>query len=348
MSDLWIESVPNISEGRNRTIIDAIVDAARGFDDSAVLSAEPDADYNRTVITIAGSPDSVLEATISLIGKAAELIDMRQHEGAHPRMGAVDVCPFVPLSEGSHEACMRSVNSVLAEFGDTLPIYLYGDAATSEGRRSLAKLRRGEFEGLRDRLNEGDWADEETRMPDRWSGAWGEREQRFGAMAVGVRPVLVAYNINVNETEPVASKAAASLIRSTGRLVKGPNGQKLRIYGMLDKVQGMGVSIPSHGISQVSMNLQDVYTTPMHKAYEAVKSVCADLGVEVCGSELVGLVPLSAMLESGRWYHLDPDAASDDELVSSAVAGLGLDRLEQFDAYSSIIEWSLNRNLGGD
>ena len=346
VSGRWIECVPNISEGRDAEVIDEIVDSARGFHGSAVLSAEPDADYNRTVITIAGQAEPVTQAAISLIRKSAELIDMRLHSGSHPRMGAVDVCPFVPLAEGTHGDCMASAASVMEAVGDDIPVYLYGDAATSRPRAQLAKLRRGQYEALEARLSGGVWDDEDTRLPDRWSGSWGESEKRFGAMAVGVRQVLVAYNVNVDESEPLVSKAAASLIRTSGRVIKGTDGQKMRVPGMLQNVQGMGVGLPTHGICQVSMNLQDVSITPLHMAFEAVNSIVADHGVSTCGSELVGLVPLSAVLESGRWYHEDPDSANAEELVDAAVIGLGLDQLEPFDAHNSIIEWSLARNLG--
>jgi glutamate formiminotransferase len=316
MSDILIECVPNISEGRNIDVIDAIVDTARSVEGAFILGCEADSDYNRTVITIAGEPEAVTKAAYQLILKSSELIDMRNHKGNHPRMGAVDVCP----------------------------IFLYGEAASSTSRKSLSSLRKQGYEGLESRFNGGDWKDENTRLPDSWSGSWNTIESRFGAIAIGARNILVAYNVNVNEIDAKASKIAGSIIRTSGRLIKKGE-KKFRISGMLDHVQGMGVPLPSSSISQVSMNLQNVSETPMHMAFEAVKSIVNDHGIETCGSELVGLVPLSAMLESGQWFHQDPSNATDEELVDSAIEGLGLDYLKEFDSESSIIEWAIRKEV---
>ncbi len=345
MSDVLIECVPNISEGRNLDIIKEIVDSARNIDNVFILGCEPDSDYNRTVITIAGSPESVTEAAYNIIAKSSELIDMRNHTGNHPRMGAVDVCPFVPLSIDSMEYCINAARQLSALIGDTLPHFFYGEAATSPNRQSLSALRRQEYEGLHTRFQGGQWSDESTRMPDSWSGVWGEKESRFGAVAIGARNILVAYNVNVNEKDARASKIAGSVIRTSGRLIKNGD-QKIRIPGMLKHVQGMGVPLPSASISQVSMNLQNVSMTSMHMAFEAVKSIVNDHGVDTCGSELVGLVPLSAILDSGRWFNLDPENASEEELVNSAIEGLGLNSLRNFDPESSIIEWAIKKEVG--
>jgi len=270
---------------------------------------------------------------------------MRSHSGNHPRMGAVDVCPFVPLSDNSMEYCVNSAKELSKLIGIKVPHFFYGNASSSEQRSSLASLRKMEYEGLESRFNGGEWGDEDTRMPDVWSGEWGENEMRFGAVAIGARNVLVAYNVNVNETDAKASKIAGSMIRTSGRLIKR-DGKKMRIKGLLNYVQGMGVPLPSSSISQVSMNLQNVSETSMHKAFEAVKSIVNDHGVETCGSELVGLVPLSAMLDSGKWFSSDPENASDEELVESAIEGLGLDHLRKFNPNVSIIEWAIeNRGV---
>jgi glutamate formiminotransferase/formiminotetrahydrofolate cyclodeaminase len=345
MKDILIECVPNISEGRDLDVIKKIVDSARLVNNVSVLGCEPDSDYNRTVITIAGSPKAVTEAAHNIITKSSELIDMRNHTGNHPRMGAVDVCPFVPLSENSMKYCVDSAKKLSALIGDDLPHFFYGEAATSSSRRSLSALRKLEYEGLQGRFQGEQWSDESTRMPDSWSGVWGEKESRFGAVAIGARNILVAYNVNVNEKDATASKIAGSIIRTSGRLIKNGE-QKFRIPGMLKHVQGMGVPLPSASISQVSMNLQNVSETSMHMAFEAVKSIVNDHGVDTCGSELVGLVPLSAILDSGRWFHLDPDNASEEELVNSAIEGLGLDFLRNFDPEASIIEWAIRKEAG--
>lgn len=345
MPDRWIECVPNISEGVDRQIIDSVISAASEFPDVAILGCEPDPDYNRTVITIAGEWNPVAQAAVALIKRAAELIDMRKHVGNHPRMGAVDVCPFVPISDGTLEDCHLAASFVAAELGNQLPYFFYGSVATHPSRESLANLRRGQYEGLQSRFSGGEWGDENTRLPDNWSGVWGEPEAQFGAVAIGVRPVLVAYNVNVNEPEPVASKAAGSIVRSSGRILKSPTGEKLRTRGMLVAVQGMGVPLPSHGICQVSMNLQDFEVTSMHVAFECVQSICTDHGVDLCGSELVGLVPLQAMIDSGAWFSGDYELP-DEQLVSAAIAGLGLSYLDEFDPHSRIIEWAISNQLG--
>ena len=344
MKDVLIECVPNISEGRNLDIINTIVSSANSIEGAFVLGCEPDSDYNRTVITIAGKPEAVIQAVYKLIIKSSELIDMRYHTGNHPRMGAVDVCPFVPLSENSMEVCIEASQKLSDLLGKEIPHFFYGEATSESKRKSLSALRKSEYEGLESRLLGGDWSDEVTRMPDSWSGIWGEKERRFGALVIGARNILVAYNVNVDEVDAKASKIAGSLIRTSGRLVKNKT-KKFRIPGMLKHVQGMGVPLPSSGISQVSMNLQNVSETSMHMAFEAVKSIVNDHGVETCGSELVGLVPLSAMVDSGKWFSDDPDGSSDEELVNSAIKGLGLDYLKHFDPESSIIEWAIDKEV---
>jgi glutamate formiminotransferase/formiminotetrahydrofolate cyclodeaminase len=265
---------------------------------------------------------------------------MRKHSGNHPRMGAVDVCPFVPLTADSMNHCIQSAKDLSELIGEKIPHFFYGEAASSEERASLSSLRKMEYEGLESRFNGGEWINEDTRMPDIWSGTWGSNESRFGAVAIGARNILVAYNVNVNETDAKASKIAGSIVRTSGRLIK-KDGKKMRVKGLLNHVQGMGVPLPSSSISQVSMNLQNVSETSMHKAYETVKSIVNDHGVETCGSELVGLVPLSAMLDSGKWFCPDPDNASEEELVQYAIEGLGLDYLRQFNPNVSIIEWAI-------
>jgi len=344
MSNILIECVPNISEGRDLEIIEAIVDSARSVDGAFILGCEADSDYNRTVITIAGEPEAVTQAAYQLILKSSELIDMRKHLGNHPRMGAVDVCPFVPLSDGSMDYCIEAAKNLSNLIGKKFPLFIYGEAASNSSRKSLSSLRKQGYEGLESRFNGGEWNDENTRMPDSWSGTWGVDESRFGAVAIGARNILVAYNVNVDEKDAKASKIAGSIIRTSGRLIKN-EGKKFRVPGMLNHVQGMGVPLPSSSISQVSMNLQNVSETSMHMAFEAVKSIVNDHGIKTCGSELVGLVPLSAMIDSGQWFHSDPTNATEEELVKSAINGLGLDFLKDFDPESSIIEWAIRKEV---
>tara|TARA_B110001452_G_scaffold266533_1_gene273659 strand:+ start:1141 stop:2166 length:1026 start_codon:yes stop_codon:yes gene_type:complete len=341
MAKRIVECVPNFSEGRDESIIKSISDAGRGIEGARVLGIEPDGDYNRTVLTIAGEPDSVSEAAFRVIKSAYENIDMRTHKGEHPRIGAVDVCPFIPLEGVTMSECAEMSKKLAIRVSDELGIctFLYGAAAASKERELLSDLRKGQYESLEKRLTES-----EGFLPDYGPIDWNEKTAKFGAVVIGARQILVAYNVNVDEVDAAAAKKAGSLVRSTGRLLKQEDGRRARIPGMLPMVQGMGLPLDSHGISQVSMNLRDVSITPMHIAFEAVKSVVNDHGVDTCGSELVGLVPLAAMIDSGKWY-ADANCTDEDELVLAAIKGLGLDYLGPFNADERIIEWALTRGL---
>lgn len=341
-----VECVPNFSEGIDQDIIDAITNSAK-IDGAFVLSSEPDADYNRTVLTIAGKPLAVSEAAFNVIKTASELIDMTKHKGEHPRLGAVDVCPFIPLEGIEMDECAQLARQLAIRVHDELgvPTFTYGAAASSEERRLLSDLRKEEYEGLERRLCGGDTLHPDTtRYPDNHSG-WNDIVKKSGATVIGARKVLVAYNVNVDEVDAEAAKKAGSLVRSSGRLVKREDGSKMRIPGMLPMVQGMGVTLESHGISQVSMNLRDVSQCPLHIAFEAVQSICADHGVALKGSELVGLVPLSAMIDSGKWYH-EGETNDENALVAAAVEGLGLSSLEPFNPEERIIEWAVRNAMG--
>ena len=338
-----VECVPNISEGRDTDKIERIISVVRGISGCAVLGVEPDSDYNRTVITIAGEPEAVKEAAFRLIQKATEEIDMTTHEGEHPRLGAVDVCPFVPLKGVSMEDCVRLAQSLAERVGKecNAPTFLYGAASLNDEKNLLSTIRKGQYEGLEARLSGGETPhSEHTRFPDHGPKEWTEQAKRSGGITIGARGILVAYNVNIDEPDAVVAKKIGSLVRSTGRLIKQPDGRKMRFSGVLPMVQGMGVPLETHGISQVSMNLRDVEQCPMHVAYEACKSIANDHGIEAPGSELVGLVPLEAMLESGRWYAAEGET---DELVlvKAAIEGLGLSQLEPFTPEKRIIEWAL-------
>lgn len=340
-----IECVPNVSEGRDADVIRRIAAAVDGVDGVTLLGAEPDADYHRTVITFVGGPEAVLEAAFRVIQMAAEAIDMRTHSGEHPRLGATDVCPFIPLRDATMAQCAELARRLAERVGDELgiPTYLYGEAASAPQRQLLSDLRKGEYEGLEDRLTEGRSTplhEGGTRWPDAGPRVWSEDVARSGGTVIGARPVLVAYNVNMNEPDAVAARKVGSIVRSTGRLLKQADGRRMRLPGMLQLVQGMGVTLEDAGISQVSMNLRDVSVTPMHLAYETITSLAADHGVEVTGSELVGLAPLSAFLEAGAWYHADPEAADEAALVAAAIEGLGLSDLGEFDPQQRIIEWA--------
>ena len=342
-----VECVPNISEGRDLEIVERIVDEVRKVPGCTVLGVEPDHDYHRTVITFAGQPDAVVEGAVALISASIELIDMTRHEGEHPRMGAVDVCPFVPLRNTSLEACAALARQTLDRIADThsVPLFLYGHAASSDGRRLLSTLRKGEYEGLESRLSDGrSIHDAETRYPDGGAREWSEAVAKSGAITIGARPILVAYNVNVEESDALVAKKVGSLVRSSGRLLKSEAGEKIRAHGMLSKVQGMGVPLEEMGISQVSMNLLDVEACPLHLAFKTCESLANDHGVSLCGSEIVGLVPLQAMLEAGRFFA--PDAPDEVALVEAAVSGLGLNQHHRFSPREHIIEWAVESEVG--
>lgn len=332
-----VECVPNFSEGRNQEIISAISKAGEGIEGARVLGVEPDADYNRTVLTLAGEPEAVAIAAFEVIKAAFKHIDMRVHEGEHPRIGAVDVCPFVPLKNVSMQDCVEMSRKLAIRVSEELglPTFLYGAAASSPERELLSDLRKGQYESLKERFANGG-----PHLPDYGPNSWNDDVAKFGAVVIGARGILVAYNVNVDELDAKTAKIAGSLVRSTGRLLKQEDGRRTRIPGMLPMVQGMGLPLDAHGISQVSMNLRDVSVTPMHIAFEAVKSIVNDHGIETCGSELVGLVPLSAMIEAGKWY-ADKDCIDEYELVEAAIRGLGLNALEEFNPNERIIEWAL-------
>ena len=343
-----VECVPNISEGRDAGKIERIIEVVLGIEGCAVLGVEPDSDYNRTVITIAGAPEAVKEAAFLLIRKATEEIDMTAHEGEHPRLGAVDVCPFVPLKGVTMDDCVKLARSLARRVGEEchVPTFLYGAAALNDEKNLLSTIRKGQYEGLEARLSGGETSHtENTRFPDFGPTEWNENSKRSGGISIGARDILVAYNVNIDEPDALVSKKIGSLVRSTGRLIKQDDGRKMRISGILPMVQGMGVSLEAHGISQVSMNLRDVVQCPMHVAFEACKSIANDHGIETPGSELVGLVPLEAMLESGRWYA--KEGITDEKiLVKAAIDGLGLSQLELFIPEKRIIEWALLEAVG--
>lgn len=343
MAATIVECVPNISEGIDLEKIDLIVQAARNIAGCAVLGVEPDADYNRTVITLAGEPKPVSQGAYELIKAAITHIDMREHKGEHPRLGVVDVCPFVPLQGITMQQCAELADELAQKVAENcqVPTFLYGFAATHEDRNLLSSLRKEQYEGLQARMSGGETSHSETtRLPDFGPMQWNDTCAKSGAITIGARTILVAYNVNVDETDAVVAKKIGSLVRSTGRLLKLSDGRRTRIPGMLPMVQGMGVTLESHAISQVSMNLRDVEACPMHIAFEACKSIAGDHQTDVPGSELVGLVPLSAMLDSGRWY-AQQGTSDEKELVEAAIEGLGLSQLAPFVAEERIIEWAV-------
>ncbi|MCP4204359.1 MAG: glutamate formimidoyltransferase [bacterium] len=347
-----IECVPNFSEGRDAEVIGQITDAAARVEGVALLDVDPGRATNRTVVTFAGAPEAVVEAAVQAARVAAELIDMRQHHGEHPRFGALDVCPLVPVSGITMAETVEWARKLAKRLGEEvgLTVYCYESAALSENRRNLATVRAGEYEGLERRLSGSEW------RPDFGPG---EFKPRSGATAVGARDFLVAYNINLNTTSSRRANAIAFDVRErgrverkghplTGEIVRDDNGEAVYTPGTLKAVKAIGWYIEEYGIAQISMNLTDVKTTPIHVAFDEVCARARARGIRVTGSELVGLVPLKAMLDAGRYY-LEKQQMSlgvpDSEIIRIAVKSLGLDDLKPFDPAEKIIEYRLGTLL---
>lgn len=346
MENKIIECVPNFSEGRDMGIIKQITDAIESVDGVKLLDVDPGKDTNRTVVTFVGNPDAVAEAAFRSVKKASELIDMTKHTGAHPRMGATDVCPFVPVSGISMEETVSVARAVGERIGKELgiPGYFYENAATKPERRNLADCRSGEYEGLAKKLSDAAW------LPDFGPANFNARS---GATAVGARDFLVAYNVNLNTTSTRRANAIAYDVREkgrpkregdpvTGKIVKDEHGQKVMIPGTLKSVKAIGWFIEEYGIAQISMNLTNISVTPVHIAFDEVCKKAEARGVRVTGSELVGLIPLKSLLDAGRYY-LDKQqrssGVSDEELIKIAVRSLGLNDIHEFRPEEKIIEY---------
>lgn len=344
MENAIVECVPNFSEGKDRATIDAIADAIRGVEGIRLLGIDPGPDTNRTVYTFLGSPSAIVEGALAGARAARPLIDMSVHAGAHPRLGALDVCPFVPVSGISMEECAdlaREFGRKLAEeFG--VPVYLYEKAATKASRASLASIRSGEYEGLAAKLRDPEW------LPDFGPARF---DSRWGATVTGARQFLIAYNVNLATTDKAIAHDIALSIREAGRLAKDSEGRTAideagnprRIAGRLKAVRAIGWYIEQYHCAQVSVNLLDYSTTPLFEVYETVREEAEKRGISVSGSELIGLVPLKAILDCGRHY-LEKNGKSpglaDRELIETAVRAMGLRSVSVFDPDRRVVEWA--------
>jgi glutamate formiminotransferase/formiminotetrahydrofolate cyclodeaminase len=348
MNKQIIECVPNISEGKDLTKIHTIANVVKEVDGVKLLDVDPGKATNRTVITFVGEPKNVIEAAFRLIKKASELIDMSKQTGEHPRFGATDVCPLVPIANISMEETASFAHQLGERVGEELGIsgYFYENAATSDERKNLATVRSGEYEGLKDKLNNPNW------KPDFGPSKFNQKVISSGVTAISARDFLIAYNVNLNSTSTRRANAIAFDIRENGRvkLVDGKkvldkNGEAERIPGKLKAVKGIGWYIDEYGIAQISYNLTNITITSMHEAFYETDLAAKKRGLRVTGSELIGLVPLQAMLDAADFYLTKQQRSlgiSDREKIKIAVKSLGLDDLKPFNPKERIIEYVMN------
>ncbi len=349
-----IECVPNFSEGRDMDVIRAITAEIESVEGIKLLDVDPGKATNRTVVTFVGEPGQVLEAAFLAVKKASQVIDMRNHSGEHPRFGATDVCPLVPVSGITMEETAQLARKLAERIGGEIgiPVYCYENAALSEQRRNLAQVRSGEYEGLNEKLKDPGW------KPDFGPATF---VPKTGAVAVGARDFLVAYNINLNTTSTRRANAIAFDVRErgrvkregdplTGKVVTDEKGNPVMIPGSLKAVKAIGWFIEEYGVAQISMNLTNISTTPIHVAFDEVCRRAEARGLRVTGSELVGLIPLRAMLEAGRYFLRKQQRSvgvSDRELIKIAVKSMGLDELGPFNPGEKIIEYQLAKEEPG-
>lgn len=351
-----IECVPNISEGRDKAKINAISSVVETVPGVMLLDVDPGASTNRTVITFAGSPENVIEAAFLLIQKASQLIDMRQHKGEHPRQGATDVCPLVPISGVTVEECAEFARQLGERVGRELgiPGYFYEYAATTEERKNLANCRKGEYEAI-EKITTAEW------KPDFGPSEVTDTARKAGITTIGARDFLVAYNVNLNTTSTRRANAIAFDIREAGRTLRegdpitgkpilDENGEPKRIPGTLKSVKGIGWYIEEYGIAQLSLNLTNINVTPVHVAFEESCNKSAERGIRVTGSELVGLIPKQCLLDAADYFLKKQERSlgiSEKEKIKIAVKSLGLDDLAPFNPQEKVIEYIIDSKLNG-
>lgn len=343
-----IECVPNFSEGKDMGVIKQITDQIESVEGIKLLDVDPGKATNRTVVTFVGEPEQVVEAAFRAIKKASEVIDMRHHKGEHPRFGATDVCPLVPVANITMEEVVKYAHKLAERVGNELkiPIYCYENAAFNEKRKNLANCRSGEYEGLKKKLAEPEW------KPDFGPAQF---NATAGATAVGARDFLVAYNVNLNTTSVRRANAIAFDIREkgrkkregnpiTGKLVKDEKGNPVMIPGSLKACKAIGWFIEEYGVAQISINLTNISITPVHIAFEEACKKAQERGLRVTGSELVGLIPKKAMIDAGKYFLRKQNRSvgvSESEIIKIAIKSLGLDDLKPFNPKEKIIEYLL-------
>ena len=343
-----IECVPNFSEGRDLEIIRQITAAMESVEGVSLLNVDPGASTNRTVVTFAGNPQAAVEAAFRGIQKAAELIDMRKQQGAHPRMGATDVCPFIPVSNVSWEEAIACAHELGRRVGDELkiPVYLYEKAAKDPSRSNLSIIRAGEYEGFFEKIKEAAW------KPDFGPAVFNEKS---GATVIGAREFLVAFNANLNTKAVRRANSVAFDVRENGRVktkdgtpygkpVLDANGEPIRVPGVLKHVKAIGWYVEEYGIAQVSMNLTNLDETPLHAAFDACSEAAGKRGLRVTGSEVVGMLPKKCLVEAGKYFLRKQkwaEGASEEQLIDVAIRSMGLSELKPFDPKERIIEFKM-------
>lgn len=338
MTNQLIECVPNFSEGNDTHIIESIAQEIRSVKGVSLLNIDPGKAANRTVYTFVGNPAAVSEAAFLAIKKAAELIDMRSQKGEHPRIGATDVCPFIPIRNISMKETSEYAKKLGKRVGDELniPVYLYEESQENKKRSNLAVIRKGEYEGLSKKITLPEW------KPDFGPTTGFEK---WGASVIGARNFLIAYNINLDTSNVSLAKKIAEQVRESGKEVIDSDGNRVHFPGALKTVKAIGWYIKEYNKAQVSMNLTNIEITPLHLAFEKVCELAKKEGVIVTGSELIGLCPLEVLTEAGKYYLNEENKntnTTEDELISVAVKKLGLDELVPFDPHKKIIEYLID------
>ena len=347
-----IECVPNISEGRDKDKINNIAKIVEKIEGVKLLNIDPGAATNRTVITFVGEPQPVIDAAFLLIQKAQELIDMSSHSGEHPRMGATDVCPLVPISNITMDECISWAHKLGEKVGKELaiPVYHYEEAAKEKKRKNLANCRKGEYEGLREKLSDPSW------KPDYGPSNFNESVKKSGATAISARDFLVAYNINLNTTSTRRANAIAFDIREagrikregntlTGKIVKDKDGNSVKTPGLFKAVKGIGWFIEEYGVAQISYNLTNINISPLHEVFDKTCERALARGLRVTGSELVGLVPKKVLIDAGKYFLKKQNRSvgiNEEEIIKIAIKSLGLDELVPFNPKERVIEYLID------
>ena len=335
-----IECVPNVSEGKNLAVIEDIQKVIMLIHGVKLLHTDIGNSANRTVFTFAGEPKMVIEAAFQLIKKASELIDMSKHAGIHPRIGAVDVCPIVPIQNISMDEVIGLSRNLSQRVGEELniPVYCYEESALSEARRRLENIRREEYEGLYTKMQLPEW------IPDYGPKVF---NPKFGAIVIGARNILLAYNINLGTNDINIAKQIAEQIRESGKKTQGRDGLAKKTFPTtLNYVKAIGWYVKDYGFTQVSTNITDFNKVPIYMVFETVKKLAKELNVKVNGSELIGLIPLNALKAAGEFYNSKVEILSDRELINFAIEALELSKMDAFDPSERVIEYLLGINLG--